>query len=180
MPWAKYSLINNEGYPYSIDEPLNLLTRGLTEPFQENYSIGISIVDAGWGYIKSADTLVVKGCWTQDNRIIQPDPIQQVIVQGGTVQQVTAYRNILSGNLGTARRILLPANSKRIFASIRNTAVSAIIYVAYRDITPSASTNDGAIPAGSSLQVPSTYLGDVYAVASAATTGYEVTENYNA
>jgi hypothetical protein len=180
VPWAKYSLINNEGYPYTIDEPLNLLTRGLTEPFQENYSIGISIVDAGWGYVKSMDTLVVKGCWTQDNRIIQPDPVQQVLVTGGTVQNITAYRNVLAGNVGTTRRNILPANSKRIFASVRNAATTGTIYVAYRDITPSASNNDGAIPAGNTLQVTSTYLGDIYAVASAAGTSYETTENYNA
>lgn len=180
IPWAKYSLINNEGYPYSIDEPLNLLTRGLTEPFQENYSIGLSIIDAGWGYLKSVDALVVKGCWTQDNRIIQPDPVQQVIVQGGTVQQVTAFRNMTTGNMGTARRLLIAGNLKRIYASVKNTAASAVIYVAYRDIIPSASNNDGAISAGNTLAVPATYLGDVYAVASAATTGFETVENYNA
>lgn len=180
FPWGKYSLLNNEGYPYSIDEPLNLLTRGLTEQFQENYSIGISILDAGWGFLKPDDTLIIKGCWIQDNRIIQPDPIQQVVVQGGTVQNVTAYRNILSGNAGTSRRIILPANSKRIFASIKNTATSGSIFVAYRDIAVSSANNDGAISAGNTLLVPATYLGDVYAVANAGGMGYEVTENYNA
>lgn len=180
--WAKYSLINNEGYPYSIDEPLNLLTKGMSFDFDAPYSIGFSVLDADWGYLKTIDTLNIKGTWKQDNRVIQDDPVVPIIVQGGTVQQITQYRNTSSGTVGTTtRRLLLAANSKRIAATIKHGSTATnTVYIANRDITPSSTNNDGSVTAGSSYTVPSTYTGDVWGIGSTINTPYESMEIYNA
>lgn len=180
IQWAKYSLINNEGYPYSLDEPINLLTKGMTEDFQAPYSIGFSVVDANWGHLKTVDTLNIKGTWKLDNRIIQDDLVATVIVQGGTVSQVTQNTDRVAQNTGTTRRILIPANTRRILASVKHgsTATSSI-YLAIRDITPSATNNDGVVSAGSTWNAPTTYTGDIYAIASGAAVPYESTHVYN-
>lgn len=176
-PRGKISLTNPSGYPYTISRPLDLLTDNVARDMGEGFKLGVSIVDAGNGFVKSNDSVIIDGSWKQDVRIVMPD--QPVIsVQGASVTNVTQYANVSSSTTGTTRKIMLNANTGRISATIQNTHASNTIYIAYSDYTPNATTNDGAIAAGSSRNVTSGYKGIVYSTGSALNTSYTVTEVY--
>ena len=179
LPRGKISLTNPEGYPYTISRPLDLLTDNIARDMGEKFKLGVSIVDAGQGLLKSADTVVIDGCWKQDVRIVMPDtPV--ITVQGASVTNVTQYANTTTSTTGTTRKIMLAANTGRISATIQNTHGSNTIYIAYSDYTPNATTNDGAIAAGGSRNVQSGYKGIVYSTGSAINTSYSLTEVYQA
>lgn len=179
LPRGKISLTNQYGYPYTISRPLDLLTDNIARDFGEKFKLGVSIVDAGFGLLKTIDRVIVDGTWKQDIRIIKPDtPV--ISVQGASVVNVTQYRNSNQGTVGTTRRNLLDANNARISATVLNTHATNTLYIAERDITPSATNNDGAIPAGGSKNITTGYKGIVYGLASAINTSYTATETYNA
>ena len=178
IPRGKVSLLNQYGYPYAISRPLDLLTDNIAREFGENFKLGVSIIDAGFGLLKTVDLVVVDGCWKQDVRVIKPDtPV--VSVQGASVVNVTQFKNSNQGTVGTSRRTLLDANNARISATVLNTHASNVLYIAERDITPSSTNNDGAIPAGGSKNITTGYKGIVYGLASAINTSYTATETYN-
>lgn len=178
LPRGKISLTNQYGYPYTISRPLDLLTDNIARDFGEKYRLGVSVIDAGSGLLRSDDLVIIDGTWKQDIRIIKPDtPVISVV--GSTVQNVTQTQKILSGTMGTTRRIAFDANTARISAIVKNDSSTATIFIAERDITPSSSNNDGSIPPNGSRIVTSTYKGTVYMAASAAATPWTTTEVYN-
>jgi hypothetical protein len=175
---GKISLTNQYGYPYGLSRPLDLLTDNIARDLGEKCKIGVSIVAADNGLLKSNDFVVIDGCWKQDVRIVKPDtPVISVV--GSTVVNVTQYSKINSGTMGTTRRIAFDANTNRISATVKNDSATATIYIAERDITPSSTNNDGSIPPNGSRIVTSTYKGTVYMAASAAATPWTTTEVYN-
>lgn len=178
-PRGKISLTNNYGYPYTISRPFDLLTDNIARDMGEKHKLGVSIVDAGSGLLKTIDSVIIDGCWKQDVRIVRPDtPI--ISVSGGSVVSVTQYKNTSTSTVSaTVRKNAIPANTGRISASITNTHASNIVYVAYRDITITSTNNDGAIPPNGSVNISSTYKGDVYILGSAANTSYTTIETYN-
>ena len=178
LPRGKVSLLNNQGYPYTLSRPLDLLTDNIARDMGEKFTLGVNVVDAGFGLLKSIDSVVIDGCWKQDVRIIKPDtPV--ITVQGASVTNVIQYQRINSGTVGVTRRIAFDANVNRISAAVVNNHGANTIYIAERDITPSASANDGAIPAGGSRNITTGYKGTVYMAASAASTSWTTTETYN-
>lgn len=173
-------LTNSAGYPYTLHNPLDLLTTNLAREFGENTSFGVSIKDAGWGLPSVLDTINIVGGWKQDCRIIQPDYIPVPInVQGATVQSVVQYRNENTANTALTKRTLLEANTKRISASIKNNSGSATLYLSETDVTPTASVNDGTVAPGATRAIRAGYVGAIYGAASATGTSTTSVEIFN-
>lgn len=180
LPRGKISLLNNFGYPYTISRPFDLLTDNIARDMGEKHKLGVSIVDAGQGLLKTIDSVIIDGCWKQDVRIIAPDkPV--VSVQGASVVNVTQFKNVSDSTVSASvRKTVMAANTTRISGIITNNHASNTIYYAERDITITSTNNDGAIPAGGSRNVTNGYKGNVYILGSGAATSYTATETYTA
>lgn len=173
-------LTNSAGYPYTLHNPLDLLTTNLSRQFGKNTCFGVSVKDSGWGIPTTLDTINITGCWVQDGRIIQPDYIPVPInAIGATIQAVTQVRSEITVNVAVSRRILLEPNSKRVQCSVKNNSTNATIYLSKTDTTPTATTNNGVVPPGNIFTFEAGYFGGVWAAASASGTSSTSTDIFN-
>lgn len=69
---ATVSLINS-GYPYSIEELMPYLTAGLAYPLDGQQSIGIQVVDAGFGGLAANERLTFYGAVICEIKAIIPE-----------------------------------------------------------------------------------------------------------
>jgi hypothetical protein len=175
------SLLNSQGYPYRRDRPLDLLTDNLAREFGQNTCIGVSIRNVGHGLPDARDVINIDGAWKRDCRIVRPDFIP-VLVSGGTVQNVTQFQRTRDLSIAavnaTKKTTALAPTAGRITASVQNTHVSATLYYAERDITPTSTDNDGTIAPGATRAVRSGYSGAVSVSATGAAT-LTINELYN-
>lgn len=173
-------LVNSAGYPYTLHNPLDILTTNLSRQFGDNTCFGVSIKDVGWGLPQVMDTINVMGCWVQDGRIIQPDwqptPINVV---GGVVQNVIQYQRESTFNTAVAKRVLCEINPNRISGQIRNNSTTATIYVSETDITPTSTSNNGAIAPLATYNFRPGFTGALWGAASAGGTSTTLIEIFN-
>lgn|GEM_PF-5608788 len=150
---GKIALLKNAGYPYALNRPFDLLTDNVTRQFGENWCLGVSIQDAGFGFLKGNDLLTIDGCWIQDNRIFK-DEIIPIAVTGGTVQQVSQNRNTEIFTMGQTRRQLFDTNSVAISRTVQNRSTAASLYLAYSDYTPTNTNSNQIVPPNSLIAIP--------------------------
>lgn len=60
------SLLNPTGYPYRIYNLMDLFTDNLAIELGENGSIGVKIVDVGYGSITANDTITIHGSYIEE------------------------------------------------------------------------------------------------------------------
>lgn len=169
-------ILNTGGFKYTRHRPFDLLSQNLARPFGKRAKLGIQIEDAGFGTLNAGDSLGIDLVWHQEATIVQED-YTPVIITSAQTTNVTAYADRNTRNIGTASQNILSAKAARISCSVTNNSASAIVYIGL-DRTPTASANDGAISASSTINITSSFKGQINALANAAATSITTTETY--
>lgn len=175
--WAKgdfFSILNNSGVPYVNYNILNMLTTDIFEGLGRQSRLAISFQDVGWGVPKATDILTLKGTWAQQGNMIVDDP--ELVIQGGTYQQVTQMGTETIRTVGTIVTQLIAPRANRKSGTIKNLSATATInYSFFSNMNPL----EGAINPSTTITLPAGNVGGVWVQASAASTSVSATEIYN-
>lgn len=181
---GRVSLTHGSGYPFKTYRVSDLLTDNLARKFGMGARLGFSILQAydangvSYGVPSSIDDITITGVYTQELNWIQPNAVNVVQVQGGSVQQVTSYTNSYQSTVRTTSTTLLAQNNARVSGQVVNNGATNSITITYSGLT---SGNTVSLAPGATASFPAGYKGAVNGVCSA-TAGTLVTasETYNA
>ena len=156
-PWnlvGTTSLMNVAGYPWRRYRLLDLLTDNLGRKLGPNGQLGVSLLDVGFGVIKSAeDVISIDGAFTQEPVIFTPT---------NPNVQYNNYNYLF----GTVRVTLMEPNEFRNSFNITNNSATQTVYL---DYSPNVSTTvfTQALTPGQNHVGAAAYKGIVTVVASA-------------
>jgi hypothetical protein len=176
--WTKVgalSLLNQSGFPYLRHRPFDLLTDDLVHALGENYQLGVSVQDVGYGRPTVDDLIVVRGAWKQE--AIAPQPDQTPIIVQGTVVNVTAFdkeRIVLVSP--TVKQVLEPRIT-RTEGFLKNTSPTNTVYYSYTS-TVSSTVNNGALAPNAQVPLPANLNTGIWAMSNAGTFNIITNEVY--
>lgn len=157
-PWnlvGSTSLMNVSGYPWRRYRLLDLLTDNLGRKLGPNGQVGVSLLDVGYGVIKSSeDVITIDGAFSQEPVIFTPT---------NPNVQYNNYNYLF----GTVRVTLMEPNEFRNSFNITNNSATQTVYL---DYSPNVSTTvfTATLTPGQNHVGAAGYKGIVTVVASAA------------
>lgn len=123
VPWTEVARVSIQNRPpfYQTDL-LQFLTNQIAFEVANDGMIGVQFRDAGFGFPRDGDEVVLLGSVREEVTILPSEPIEATI---SSDSQVT---------VGNQTVVVLPANSSRKSASIVNTSDSGVVFVSFNAI----------------------------------------------
>ncbi|BDA70222.1 hypothetical protein CAL7716_043880 [Calothrix sp. PCC 7716] len=106
------SLLNPSGYPYRMYNLLDFATDGLAAELEDGKSIGVQIVDVGYGVLQGTDTITIHGSVTQE--YVMPEKKNKVAC--------TAINKTITN----VPQVIVAANENRQYVILQNTGSQPI------------------------------------------------------
>lgn len=106
------SLLNPSGYPYRMYNLLDFLTDGLAAELGDGKTIGVEVVDVGFGILQNTDTITIHGSVTQE----------YVIPEKKNELTCSAISVIVTDT----SQIVVPNNSNRSYVLLQNKSNNSV------------------------------------------------------
>lgn len=107
MPIGEISLLNPMGYPYRINNLLDLLTDNLAFELGEETQLAVKIEDVGYGLLTNTDLITIYGNY-----------VEEVVIDDSTQSITSTVEKIV--NISENSSIVATTNSNRKYCLIQN------------------------------------------------------------
>ncbi|MBF2016300.1 MAG: hypothetical protein IGS23_14065 [Rivularia sp. T60_A2020_040] len=121
MPIGETSLLNPMGYPYRINNLLDLLTDNLAFELGQDTQLAVKIEDVGYGLLEDTDLITIYGNYVEE--IVIDDSVQPITSVIDKTVNIAANSNVVAISNSNRKYCLIQNNSNNeIYVSLSNQA----------------------------------------------------------